>query len=148
MRPGDMAHVKVWRFEPERDRGREVTFHVRLDRLDEMAVTGVIPQDQQMDSLQRLGLARIATNTPALSGEYGVRYRAGVLVEEVVAGSTLDGQMQPGSIIVAVMDRMVSDVSDFFSLLEHYDVRRQRGGVRVTFISPEGKRVDTHLRLQ
>ena len=148
MRPGEMAHVKVWRFEPERDKGREVTFHVRLDRFDEMRRTGVIPKDLQMDSLQRLGLARVATNTLALAAEYGVRYSPGVLVQEVVTGSTLDGLMQPGSVIIAVMDRMVTDVDDFFSLLEQYDVRSDVGGVRVTFISPEGRRVDTHLWLQ
>ncbi len=148
MRPGEMAHVKVWRFEPERDKGREMRFDVRLDRLDEMAVAGVIPQDQQMDSLRRLGLARVASNTPALAGRYGVRYGPGVLVEEVVAGSSLDGLIEPGSVIVAVMDRMVSDVADFFRLLEHYDVSARGDGVRVTFISPDGRRINTHLQLE
>ena len=148
MRPGEMAHVKVWRFEPRRDTGGKMRFDVRLDRLDEMAVQGVIPQDQQMDSLQRLGLARVAKNTPALAGKYGVRYGPGVLVEEVVAGSSLDGLIEPGSVIVAVMDRMVSDVADFFRLLEHYDVSARGDGVRVTFISPDGRRINTHLQLE
>ncbi|MCH7797070.1 MAG: PDZ domain-containing protein [Planctomycetes bacterium] len=147
MRPGEVVQVKLWRYEPERGHGREMVFDVELGRLDMVRMTGVIPPDQPDNSLAGLGLARIATNTPELSARYGTRYLAGVLVEEVVKGSSLEGRIEPGSVIVAVMDRMVTDVDDFFDLLRRYDLRRPRG-VRVTFVATDGSRNTTYLVIE
>ncbi len=147
MMPGDVAVLRVWRYDPQSGRGRHMDIEVRLDRLDPLRVTGTIPQDQEHDSLDRLGIARMSTATPALADEYGVRFRTGVLVQQLVRGSELDGTMEPGSIIVAVMDRAVRDVDEFFELLENFDLRDTRG-VRISFIRPDGTREDTVLRLR
>ncbi len=147
MRPGEVIQVKLWRYEPQRGRGREMVFDVELDRLDMISMTGVIPPGQHDSALARLGLARIVTNTPELSARYGTAYIAGVLVEEVVKASSLDGRIEPGSVIVAVMDRMVTDKDEFFDVLSLYDLRPPRG-VRVTFIATDGTRKTTDLALE
>lgn len=147
MLPGDIAELRVWRYEPEAGRGRHLDIEVRLDRLDLLRVTGTIPQDQEDDALKRLGIARMSTATADLADEYGVGFQTGVLVEQLVSGSALEGTMEPGSIIVTVMDRAVTNVEEFFERLEPFDLRDRRG-VRITFIRPDGKRDDTFLRLQ
>ncbi len=145
--PGDVARVTVWRYDPQSGSGHLTTHDVQLSRLDEMAIMGRIPTDQHDISLRRLGLARIATNTPRLAEKFDIQFRQGVLVEAVVPGSTLDGRIEPGSVIVAVMDRRVTDEDEFFAMLERYDLRPQYG-VQITYITPRGRRRDTHLALE
>ena len=147
MPPGDVVQVKVWRYEPQRGRGREMVFDVELGQIAMVRVTGVIPPDQRDDALVSLGLASITTNTRALSARYGTLYHVGVLVEEVVKGSSLDGRIEPGSVIIAVMDRNVTDEEDFFDLLNLYDLSNPRG-VGVTFIATDGTSHTTYLALE
>ena len=147
IRPGDVVQLKIWRYEPQRGRGRDMVFNVQLEQLDMVRLTGVIPTDQGGGALASLGLARITTNTPALSARRGTTYIAGVLVEEVVDGSSLDGRIEVGSVIVAVMDRLVTDVDEFLLMLARYDLRQPRG-VRVTFIATDGTRYTTYLTLE
>ncbi len=147
MRPGDVARVRVWRYDPQTGSGHVTTHSVQLDRLDELAVLGKIPSDQRDISLRRLGLARITTNTPRLADKYGAEFRPGVLVAAVVPDSSLDGKIEPGSVIVAVMDRSVADEDEFFAMLERHDLSSPRG-VRITYITPRGRSRTTHLSLE
>ena len=147
MRPGDVARVRVWRYDPQTGSGHVSTHSVQLNRLDELAVMGKIPSDQRDISLRRLGLARIATNTPRLADKYGAEFRPGVLVAAVVPDSSLDGKIEPGSVIVAVMDQPVTDEDEFFAMLERYNLRRQRG-VQISYITPRGRHFHTHLALE
>jgi len=147
MMPGDVARVTVWRYDPQLGRGHVLTRDVQLDRMDEMAITGVIPSDLHDTALRRLGLARITTNTPQLARAFDAKYRPGVIVEAVVPDSSLEKTLEPGSVIVAVMDHRVSDKDEFFEILSRYDLRRKRG-VRITFITPRGERGNTYLVLE
>jgi len=147
MRPGDVARVTVWRYDARSGKGQVTTHDVQLSRLDEMAIMGKIPTDQHDASLRRLGLARIATNTPRLADKFGSEFRPGVIVEAVVPGSSLDGKIEPGSVIVAVMDQRVADEEEFFEILGLYDLSLKKG-VRITYITPHGSLRDTHLVLQ
>ncbi len=147
MRPGDVARVRVWRYDPQTGSGHVTTHSVQLDRLDELALMGKIPSDQRDISLRRLGLARITTNSPRLADKYGAEFRPGVLVAAVVPDSSLDGVIEPGSVIVAVMDQRVTDEDEFFAMLERYSLRA-RAGVQITYITPSGRRFDTHLRVE
>ena len=147
MMPGDVARVTVWRYDPRSGSGHVTTHNVQLNRLDEMTVMGTIPSDQHDIALRRLGLARIATNTPQLADEFGAKFRPGVLVAAVVPDSSLDGRIEPGSVIVAVMDRRVADVDEFFAMLERHDLS-PRHSVQITYITPRGKRRNTHLALE
>ncbi len=82
----------------------------------------------------------------SLAAEYGVKFRPGVLVQAIVPGSPLEAFVEPGFIIVAVMDGAVRDLDEFFDRLGDGDLRRSRG-VWITAISPDGKRVDYRLQL-
>ena len=147
MLPGDVVRVTVWRYDPALGRGRVITHDVQLNRLDEMAAMGAIPTDLHDDGLRRMGLARVATNTRDLASEFGSKYRPGVLVRAVVPGSSLDGKLEPGSVIVAVMDRHVADEDEFFEALARHNLRP---GLRlqITYITPGGERRDTHLTIE
>jgi serine protease Do len=145
MMPGDVATLTVWRFEPQLGQGRTLTIDVKLDRLDPVRVTGVIPRDEGIGGIERVGIKSMTTCTPQIAEQYGVAHHAGVLVESVVNGSELDGVLEPGAIIVAVMDRAIADVEEFFSQLENFDLPR---GIRITFLRPDGTRDDTIIRLQ
>jgi serine protease Do len=145
--PGDVARLRVWRFEPRDGEGRNLTIEVQLDRVPTGDDTGMIPHQRWTEGARRLGLATIDTATPALAARYGVAYHRGVLVEAVVQGSELDGVIEPGSIIVAVMDRPIGDLDELFARLDRYDLRPPYG-VRITFIRPDGGRGQTILRLQ
>ena len=57
----------------------------------------------------------------------------------VFLSSRLD-ELEPGSTIVAVMDRKITSVEEFFDGLSVYDLRSPRG-VRITFIRPDGEHV-------
>ena len=147
MMPGDVARVTVWRYDTQSGSGHLTTHDVQLTRLDEMRIMGTIPVDQHDISLQRLGLDRIATNTPQLADEFGIQFLPGVLVRAVVRGSALDGRIEPGSVIVAVMDRRVANEDEFFAMLGRFDFSN-RGRVRITYITPSGRRRNTHLALE
>ena len=54
--------------------------------------------------------------------------------------------VQPGSIIVAVMDRAIGDLQEFLLRVNEYDLRPPYG-VRITFIRPDGRQDQTILRL-
>ena len=138
MLPGQIAHLQLWRFEPQLGQGRTLSIDVPLDRLDWARTTGFIPPDQELDGIESLGIGRMATCTPQLAEEYRVRFAPGVLIQEIIPGSELDGKAEPGSIIVAVMDHTVADREDFFDVLSNFDLR-QRSGVRLTFLHPDGR---------
>ena len=108
---------------------------------------GKIPTDQHDVSLRRLGLARIATNTPRLAATFDTAFRPGVLVRAVVPDSALDGRLEPGSVIVAVMDQRVADEDQFFEILGLYDLSQEQGVV-ITYITPGGGRRTTHLVME
>ncbi|MHC4784561.1 MAG: trypsin-like peptidase domain-containing protein [Planctomycetota bacterium] len=147
MMPGEVAGLRVWRFEPQLGQARSLTLEVELDRLDPVRATGMIPRQEWIEGLERLGIAAMATSTPRLADRYGVRAHAGVLVEAVVEGSELDGVLEPGAIIVAVMDHAIADLEEFFEELDDLDLRDPRG-VRITFIGPDGEQDQTIIRVQ
>ena len=101
MMPGDVARLRVWRYDVARGDARTLTVEVRLDRLDPVREIGVIPKDQESDAIEQLGLARMSTSTPDLADEFDVRFYRGVLIEEIVPGSQLDGVVEPGTTIVS-----------------------------------------------
>jgi len=146
MMPGDVAQLRVWRYDEAQARGSVLTLDVRLDRLDMLRFAGT-PPNTGPSALVAVGIAQMATNTPQLAERYEVRYHPGVLVEQVVEGSPLQGRLEPGSVIVAVMDRPVASQEEFLALLGELDLRSGRGA-RVRFIRPDGRSDDVLLRMQ
>jgi S1-C subfamily serine protease len=147
MLPGEVARLRVWRYEPKRGDARSLTIEVQLDRFDLIRTTGTIPREQWIEGVERLGISEMSTCTPRLASRFGIRHHAGVLVESVVEDSELDGVIEPGSIIVAVMDRAITSVEELFDRLSLYDLRDPRG-VRITFIRPDGEQDQTIILLR
>ena len=142
MLPGEVAQLRIWREDLQRDEGQLLTFDVTLDRFDTLRV-GIFPADQRRDRIEEFGIGKMSTSTRQLAGIYGVRFRRGVFIEEIIPGSQLDGRIPPGSILVAIMDAHIRDVNELFDRLSYVNVRR---GVRVTFLLPDGTRGDLLLR--
>jgi len=147
MLPGEIPRLRVWRYESDLGEARSLTIEVQLDRLDLLGTTGTIPRDQWIDGIERLGISEMSTSTPRLADHYSIRFYDGVIVETVVEGSELDDVLEPGSIIVAVMDRPITSVEEFFDQLGFYDLRIPRG-VRITFIRPDGEQDQTVIVLR
>jgi S1-C subfamily serine protease len=68
-----------------------------------------------------------------------------VVIHEVVEGSTLERVIEPGSVLVSVMDRPVRDVNEFVELLR--DTNLLMGPI-ATVVSPEGRRFNVVLRIE
>ncbi len=114
-----------------------LTIDVTLDRFDTVRV-GILPADQRRDRIEEFGIGKMSTSTRQLAGSYGVRFIPGVLIEEIIRGSQLDGLIRPGSILVVIMDAPINNVEELFDRLSYFDVRN----VRVTFLLPDGTRAD------
>ncbi|MHC4416650.1 MAG: trypsin-like peptidase domain-containing protein [Planctomycetota bacterium] len=147
MLPGEIAHLRVWRYDPQLEQGRLQTIPVDLTRLDTARLAGIVPPDYPRDRLEIFGIADMATSTPALAARYDVSFHAGVLIKELTPGSQLDGRVEPGSIIVAFMGNPVTDVDDLFDQLGNFNLRR-RFGVQMTMLLPDGTRADPVLRVR
>ncbi|UCD76171.1 MAG: trypsin-like peptidase domain-containing protein [Phycisphaerales bacterium] len=143
IRPGDIARLTIWRPDQRSQRGSTLEIAVPLARMNTIEVTGVLPQDQSREEIVELGIARMMTATEKAAELYGTPFHNGVLVEQVVAGSAIDGVVSPGSIIVRVGDRPISSVEEFLNTLRLYDVRRPPA---VTVVDPSGQAYRIHLR--
>jgi S1-C subfamily serine protease len=144
MMPGDVAHLRVWRFDEAHGQGAVLTVEVELDRLDTLRFAGTVP-DGGPSALREVGIEKMSTSSPDLAAQHNVEHHPGVLVEAVVAGSALAERMEPGSIIVAVMDQPVTSREEFLEMLGNLDLRR---GARVRFIRPDGGTGDALLRVR
>ncbi|MCH8005249.1 MAG: trypsin-like peptidase domain-containing protein [Planctomycetes bacterium] len=140
MLPGEVAQLRIWREDLQRDGGRMLTLDVTLDRFNTLRV-GILPADQRRDRIEEFGIGKMSTSTRQLARNYGVRFIPGVLIEEIIPGSQLDGRIRSGSILVAIMDAPISNVEELFDRLSYFDVRN----VRVTFLLPNGTRADVML---
>jgi len=145
MLPGDIARLRIWRGAEDEPQGTVITIPVRLTRLDTVRVSGVLPADQPRDSLRALGIERMNTSTPKLARDYGVEYYPGVLVEKIVPGSQLDGVVEPGWIIIRVMDSHVRDVDDLFERMKRLNLL---DSARLTFVKPNGTLHNQWVRAQ
>jgi serine protease Do len=144
--PGETVRLELWRADSGSGQGNPISLEVPLARLDTRSVFGLLPPDHERDRLEIFGIARMASCSLELANRYGVEHVPGVLVEEIVAGSQLDGRIPPGSILVTVFDVPVRSTDDLFELLERINLRPTRR-VLVSFVLPGGSRVDLYLRM-
>ena len=145
IRPGDIARLDIWRYDSGLGNGSTLEIDVPLTRLNSIEVSGTFPQDQSRTEIAELGIARMTTATAEAAAQYGNHYQPGVLVEEVVADSALDGVVAPGSIIIRVADRPVTSVEQFLGLLSRFDLRR---GPTVKVLDPSGQAYQIRLHFQ
>lgn len=145
MLPEQTVTLRVWRFDAETNSGSSRDFDVTLAQLEPLRVAGRLPDVQIRDSIPELGIARMSTATRDATSRMGVPHHPGVLLEQFVPGSTLEGNVQPGSIIVSVMDLPVSNVEEFADILRRINLAR---GATIVLIDPQGNRVTEVLRMQ
>ena len=147
MLPGETARLRVWRYDTDLEQERTLTISVDLARLDTVRLAGVVPADQRQDRFETFGIADMATCTPNLAARYGVPFQPGVLIQRLIPGSGLEGKIDPGSIIVAVMEAPVTNVDELYGELRKHDLRRRRG-VQLSVVLPDGQRYHPWLQVR
>jgi serine protease Do len=144
MLPGETTHLSIWRFDEENGTGETTEVDVTLGTLPTLAITGVVPPNQDRRSIEEIGILGMATSTPALAAEYDARHRPGVILQEIAPRSTLWLQAEPGTIIIEVAGTPVTNVEEFVAELSRHNLRRR---VRLSAVSPDGRVYDVYIRL-
>lgn len=136
MLPDDIAQVRLWRYDPLLDAGAAFDAEVVLARADLRRLAGLVRRgaDVEQDSLEPVGIAKMSTATPEKLREFGQGFHPGVLIEEIVPGSRLEGRLEPGSVIVSVGDRTVRSIDEFIAALS----LNLREGAHIVFRDPAG----------
>ena len=149
VRPGETVRLSIWRYNSLKNLGETFDLDVNLTSFDSLVSDrGIAVPERSRDAIPELGIARMATNTRELGEQYGIaEYLPGVIILGLVPNSFLAQQMEPGSVIVDVMDYAITDVDDLFRALENFDFQ-EYGGLRATVITPQGKRVTIRLRAE
>ena len=136
MLPGEVANLTVWRVDRGNGEARTLALPVTLSRLPTLRVTGLLPPDQDPTAIVELGIEKMRTSSVGAARRAGVEHRAGVLIEAVVPGSTLDEQLVlPGAILIEVTGAPVRSVEEFIEVLGDYNLRR---GARAVVVNPDG----------
>lgn len=144
LQPDEIAELRIWRFDEELQLGQTLTIEVPLAQLDLLRIRGVLQPEMIDDSIPALGIQRMETATEELAAEYDVPFHRGVMITELVPNSEFDRLVEPGTIIVNVMDYPVRDVGQFLSILSATDLRR---GAPIVVAHPDGNMDSVILRL-
>ncbi len=144
--PGEETKIEFWRYDQKSRKGSSQSTTVVLGLLPTLRVMGTLPDDHAEDSLIEVGIQKMSTATKELAKEYGVEYRSGILVEQLVKGSWLDSVLDAGSIIDSVNGESVQTATVFLEKLQQYDLRPFSSGARVTAIRADGEKVSLVLR--
>jgi serine protease Do len=119
-RPGETATIDFWRPDAEKKGGGPMTTQVTMAQLK--------PETNAkwaVDALHNVGIEKLVTATEAAAQQYGVPFERGVMVEEVVPGSSVAGILPPGTLITEVFGQRVGNLDDFYAR-----IRRQVETVR------------------
>jgi len=144
--PGEVAALTVWRYDWASGEGEMLEIRVPVTRLDTIQISGRLSPDQSLTSIPELGIAKMSTATRGLADTYDVPYAPGIMIEAVVRGSGLDGEVAPGSIIISMMGSSVRSVEEFVVGLRGFDLRGQ-AGIGCMVITPDGEQKRIQLRL-
>ncbi|MCZ6834902.1 MAG: trypsin-like peptidase domain-containing protein [Planctomycetota bacterium] len=136
IRPGNVVKIDAWRYDEQQKQGETLAFSVKLDRVDTIMTTGVIPPDHPRDELHQLGIASMQTSTRTIAREFDAQYRPGVMLKALVPNSLLDRQAEPGWTIVGVMDKDIRNVEEFFQVLNEQNLLN---GVILNLIDETGQ---------
>jgi serine protease Do len=136
--PGESVDLTVWRHDVESGENETLGIDVRLARLDELSVLGLVPEDQSTDRFLRGGIRSMRTNTRELARSFGLDFHPGVLVLELVPESDLARQIRPGTTIVSVGSEPVQSAEQFLDALRKHDMTPRSAGVRIGIIGPNG----------
>lgn len=141
-RPGSKVKLGIWRPDPAAGNGSRMDLDAVLVESDPEMSYGLIANE-----VRAAGLLRLTTATPELCARWNVANRAGVIVEEVAARSTLSSSLHPGSIIVAVDGQSISSVDDLYTRLVRLREPAWVAGPETTLmiVEPDGDRREVAL---
>ena len=141
--PGESIRLHGWRYDDITETGEAIIFDVTLAQLDLQASSG--PAIAPPRQLPELGIGSMETNTLRRAGRFGTEYVQGVLIEDVVAGSSLDrAGIEPGAVITEVRGYPISGVDEFVRELRK---GRLDQGVPVRIRSTDGTFLDVSLEV-
>jgi len=141
--PGETIELDVWRYDREDDIARNLTLDVTLAEMDPSQMLA----QPMVIFLQGFGLyGNLSTATEENAARFGTPFQRGVLVEEVPAGSAIDGAIQPGSIITHVAEEPVWNLDAFYARVERFLMSARRTGLLIRVVTPEGEEDSITLR--
>ncbi|MFZ9880117.1 MAG: S1C family serine protease [Phycisphaerales bacterium] len=134
-RPGTEVRFSIWRL--DEDGGRRMDIVATLEELD----MGRSRVPYLASSLRRLGVERFSTATEARAREFGVPFRRGVIIEEILEGSEIDGAVPAGSVIVGVGDVGVGSLDELQTRVVRFfgERPRGRGEMALSVVVPDGR---------
>jgi serine protease Do len=108
--PSESLSVDAWRPDVENKRGENFSVQVVIEQLKPETNSKLI-----VDTLRSIGVKKLASSTEAMAQQFGVPFDRGVLVEEVVAGSSVAGILPPGTLIMEVFGQKIANLDDFYT---------------------------------
>jgi S1-C subfamily serine protease len=108
--PSESLSVEAWRPDVENNRGENFSVRVVIEQLKPETNSKLI-----VDTLRSIGVKKLASSTEAMAQQFGVPFERGVLVEEVVAGSSVAGILPPGTLIMEVFGQKIANLDDFYT---------------------------------
>jgi serine protease Do len=121
--PGETTVLSIWRPALADGAYEELSIPVRLARLDRLREFGELPQNQSLDRIVEVGIAKMSTSTPALAAGMGIEHRPGVIIERVVADTGIALGIEEGMTITEVKGVPVRSTDDFIGQLRRFDLR-------------------------
>ena len=108
--PNETISIDLWRANPLNKGGDIISFQVVMGQLKpETNSDGIV------EALRNIGIKKLITATDVAAQQFGVAFERGVMVEEVVLGSSVSDIMPPGTMIVEVFGQKINNLDDFYT---------------------------------
>jgi S1-C subfamily serine protease len=108
--PNETVSIDLWRADDLNQGGGMISFQVVMGQLKpETNSDGIV------EALRNIGIKKLITATDAAAQQFGVTFERGVMVEEVVLGSSVSDIMPPGTMIVEVFGQKINNLDDFYT---------------------------------
>ncbi len=108
--PNESVSVDAWRPSVENKNGQAFSVQVVIEQLKPETNSQFI-----VNVLRSIGVKKMATSTEAMAQQFQVPFERGVMVEEIVAGSSVATILPPGTLIVEVFGQKIAGLDDFYT---------------------------------
>ena len=108
--PNESVSVDAWRPSVENKSGQAFSVQVVIEQLKPETNSQFI-----VNVLRSIGVKKLATSTEAMAQQFQVPFERGVMVEEIVAGSSVAAILPPGTLIVEVFGQKIAGLDDFYT---------------------------------
>ena len=108
--PNESVSVDAWRPSVENKSGQVFSVQVVIEQLKPETNSQFI-----VNVLRSIGVKKLATSTEAMAQQFQVPFERGVMVEEIVAGSSVAAILPPGTLIVEVFGQKIAGLDDFYT---------------------------------